>query len=94
MAIRTDQDQLMNSIKENTAQHFAPKGGKYIEDTLDHSDGYKAIYALEDTSLDVSSMVGMNIDNASDFIIPRGGTIYGIFPVVSLNSGKVIAYKR
>ena len=93
MDIRTTQEQLLNNIKTNTGKHFAPHGSKYIGDTADHSDGYSAIFALEDASLDISSMTGLNIDNAVDFTIPKGSTIHGVFPTVSLNSGKVLAYK-
>ena len=35
----------------------------------------------------------MNIEDAIDFTIPKGVTIYGQFTVLSLGSGSVIAYK-
>jgi hypothetical protein len=92
MAIRTEQDSLLNEVKTNTELPLGSKGSILIDDDADHTGPYFAITALADAELDVSSCV-MNIEDAVDFTIPKGVTIYGQFNVLSLGSGSVIAYK-
>lgn len=92
MAIRTEQDSLLNEVKTNTGLPLGSKGSILIDDTADHTGPYFAITALADAVLDVSSCV-MNMEDAVDFTIPKGVTIYGQFNVLSLGSGSIIAYK-
>jgi len=92
MAIRTEQDALLNEVKNNTGLPLGTAGSILIDDVADHTGPYFAITALADAELDVSSCV-MNIEDAIDFTIPKGVTIYGQFNVLSLGSGSVIAYK-
>jgi len=70
-------------------------GSILIDDTAQHTGPYAAISALEDAAVDVSDCTDIadTMDDAADFTIPKGMTIYGIFSVFSLASGKVIAYK-
>jgi|TARA_R110000772_G_scaffold35255_1_gene85120 hypothetical protein len=92
MTIRTTQDSLLNQVKTNTSLPLGSNGSILIDDTADHTGPYFAITALADAELDVSSCT-MNIEDAIDFTIPKGVTIYGQFTVLSLGSGSVIAYK-
>jgi len=92
MAIRTEQDALLNDVKNNTSLPLGTAGSILIDDTADHTGPYFAITALVDAELDVSSCE-MNIEDAVDFTIPKGVTIYGQFNVLSLGSGSIIAYK-
>tara|TARA_Y100001938_G_scaffold138767_1_gene204723 strand:- start:1788 stop:2054 length:267 start_codon:yes stop_codon:yes gene_type:complete len=70
-------------------------GSVFIDDTAQHTGPYMAITAIEDSVVDVSDCTNIanTMDDAADFTIPKGVTIYGYFAVFSLGSGKVIAYK-
>ena len=81
-------------------------GSVFIDDTDIHTGPFVAITAIEDSGVDASDCT--NIENtmvdgasgttgattmATDFTIPKGVTIFGLFEYFSLASGKVIAYK-
>ncbi len=70
-------------------------GSVFIDDTAQHTGPYVAITAIEDSVVDVSDCTNIanTMDDAADFTIPKGVTIFGRFAVFSLESGKVIAYK-
>tara|TARA_R100000655_G_scaffold15285_4_gene34025 strand:+ start:2736 stop:3008 length:273 start_codon:yes stop_codon:yes gene_type:complete len=70
-------------------------GSIFIDDTAQHTGPYVAITAIEDSVVDVSDCTNIanTMDDAADFTIPKGVSIYGRFEVFSLASGKVIAYK-
>jgi uncharacterized protein YcgI (DUF1989 family) len=70
-------------------------GSVFIDDTAQHTGPYVAITAIEDSVVDVSDCTNIanTMDDAADFTIPKGVSIYGRFEVFSLASGKVIAYK-
>ena len=74
---------------------FGQVGSILIDDTGQHNGPYCAITALEDSEVDVSDCtdIANTMDDAADFTIPKGVTIYGLFSTFSLASGKVIAYK-
>ena len=94
MAIRTEQDELFNSIKKNTGAALQPGGAILIDDTAAHTGPYFAITALEDAAVDVSECDMSFITDVADFTIPKGVTIYGNFTSIELDSGKVIAYTK
>ena len=48
MAIRTEQDSLLNEVKTNTGLPLGSKGSILIDDTADHTGPYFAITALAD----------------------------------------------
>ena len=70
-------------------------GSVFIDDTALHTGDFVAITAIEDSVVDVSDCTNIaeTMEDAVDFTIPAGLTIYGRFSVFSLASGKVIAYK-
>ena len=47
---------------------------------------------ITEAVLDVSACT-TNIDDAADFTIPIGTTIYGQFDSLSIDSGSILAYK-
>ena len=72
------------------------KGSKFIDDVAQHTGVFVAITALEDSVIDVadSTIITNSMEGAdTNFTIPKGVTIFGSFTTVSLDSGKVIAYK-
>ena len=94
MAIRTEQDALLDGIKNNTGTALQPGGAILIDDTDAHTGPYFAITALEDAAVDVSECDMSFITDVADFTIPKGVTIYGNFTSIELDSGKVIAYTK
>jgi len=92
MAIRTEQDALLDGVKKNTAAAIQPRAAILIDDTAEHAGPFFAITALEDAVVDVSECDMSFITDVVDFTIPKGITIYGNFASIELDSGKVIAY--
>ena len=70
-------------------------GSVFIDDTAQHTGDFVAITAIEDSVVDISDCTNIanTMEDAADFTIPAGLTIYGRFEVFSLTSGIVIAYK-
>ena len=70
-------------------------GSILIDDTAQHAGNFMAIQATNNqvAVLDVSDMTH-DIEDAVDFTLSVGQTIWGNFQVVSLSSGAVLAYKR
>ena len=92
MAIRTEQDALLNDVKNNTGSAIRPSAAILIDDTDAHTGPYFAITALSDAAVDVSECDMSFITDVADFTIPTGVTIYGNFTSIELDSGTVIAY--
>ena len=92
MAIRTEQDALLNDVKNNTGAAITPRAAILIDDTVEHTGPYFAITALADAVVDVSECDMSFITDVADFTIPKGVTIYGAFTSIELDSGTVIAY--
>ena len=70
-------------------------GSILIDDTSQHTGKFVAITAITDAVVDVSDCtdIANTMEDAADFTIPKGVTIYGEFAVFSLASGSVIAYR-
>ena len=92
MAIRTEQDALLNAVKNNTGSAIRPSAAILIDDTAEHTGPYFAITALADAVVDISECDMSFITDVADFTIPTGVTIYGNFTSIELDSGTVIAY--
>jgi hypothetical protein len=92
MAIRTEQDALLNAVKNNTGAAITPRAAILIDDTVEHTGPYFAITALTDAVVDVDQCDMSFITDVADFTIPKGVTIYGAFTSIELDSGTVIAY--
>ena len=87
----------LSSFTVQEAQNAAlgQAGSIFIDDDGQHTGPYIAITALEDSVVDVSDCTNIadTMEDAADFTIPKGVTVFGRFEVMSLASGKVIAYK-
>tara|TARA_R100001530_G_C4298681_1_gene149882 strand:+ start:650 stop:928 length:279 start_codon:yes stop_codon:yes gene_type:complete len=70
-------------------------GSILIDDTSQHTGKFVAITAITDAAVDVSDCtdIANTMEDAADFTLPKGVTIYGEFAVFSLASGSVIAYR-
>ena len=91
MAIRTEQDVILDGVRKNTGVAISPRAADLIVDTNESTGPYFAITALEDAVVDVSQCDMSFL--AANFTIPKGLTIYGNYASIELDSGKVIAYK-
>ena len=96
MAIRTEQDQLLNAVKTNTGNAISPGSAILIDDTVEHTGPYFAITCIGTAPavVDISECDMSFITDVADFTIPKGLTIYGNFASIELDSGKVIAYSK
>ena len=92
MAIRTEQDALLNAVKNNTGAAVQPRAAILIDDLIEHAGPFFAITALADSTVDVSECDMSFITDVADFTIPKGVTIYGNFASIELDGGSVIAY--
>ena len=83
------------TVQEAQNAALGQAGSIYIDDTAQHTGPYVAVTALEDSVVDISDCTNIadTMEDAADFTIPKGVTIFGRFEVMSLASGKVIAYK-
>ena len=90
----TTQELLLEKIQDSVRGVLHPTRVKFIDDSAQHTGPFYAIQALQDSVIDVSDSTMNIIDGDVDFTIPRGVTIYGKFDVVSLGSGKVLAYTK
>ena len=102
MAIRTEQDALLDGIKNNTKNSLSPRAADLIVDTDEHTGPYFAITVVgtADAVIDVSECdmsflggISANDGSSANITIPKGVTIYGDFASIELDSGAVIAYK-
>jgi len=82
------------TVQESQNAGLGQSGSVLIDDISQHTGPFVAITALEDAEVDVSDCTDIvaTMDDAADFTIPKGATIFGHFSVFSLASGKVIAY--
>ena len=93
MAIRTEQDVLLDGVRKNTGSALSPRAAILIDDTAEHTGPFFAVTALEDSTIDHSECT-TNITDGADFILPKGVTMYGNFTSIQLvTAGKVLAYK-
>ena len=83
------------TVVESQNLSLGQAGSIFIDDDAQHTGPYVAITAIEDSVVDVTDCTDIadTMEDAADFAIPKGVTIYGRFSVFSLESGKVIAYK-
>jgi hypothetical protein len=94
MAIRTEQDVILDGVRKNTGVAISPRAADLIVDTNESTGPYFAITALEDAVVDVSQCDMSFLGGLSANDGPKGLTIYGNFASIELDSGKVIAYSK
>lgn len=92
---RTEQERMLDEIRNRTVDSVRPRSAKLINDTTtEHTGPFFAISALTDATIDVDACTvdDFIIDADVDFVIPQGMTIYGTFGSIRLTGGSVIAY--
>lgn len=93
----TEQERMLDEIRNRTVDAVRPRAAILIDDTSTHAGPFFAISALEDAAFDVGTGAGEGdmsfIEDVADFTLPKGMTIYGTFQSIGLDSGKVIAYR-
>tara|TARA_X000001382_G_C3137469_1_gene168402 strand:+ start:39 stop:311 length:273 start_codon:yes stop_codon:yes gene_type:complete len=80
------------TVQEANNAKLGQAGSVFIDDTAVHTGPFVAFIAITEAVLDVSDCT-TNIDDAADFTIPIGTTIYGFFESLSIGSGSILAYK-
>jgi len=80
------------TVQEANNAKLGQAGSVFIDDTAVHTGPFIAFIAITEAVLDVSDCT-TNIDDAADFTIPIGTTIYGCFESLSIGSGSILAYK-
>ena len=94
MAYNTNQDILLNDVKNNTGSAIQPSESIIIDDTNEHTGPYFALTALTEAVIDSSECTTNITDIPATLTIPKGVTIYGNFTSIELDSGTIIAYKK
>ena len=92
MAIRTEQDALLSAVKNNTADQFAGGTQIWIDDTVEHTGPFFAIYCMAEAVIDTSECTTNITDEPATITIPVNTWLYGNFTSIELDSGAVIAY--
>ena len=80
------------TVQEAQNARLGQGGSVFIDDTAVHTGPFVAFIAITEAVLDVDACT-TNIDDAADFTIPIGTTIYGQFDSLSIDSGSILAYK-
>ena len=86
----TTEERMLQKIQNRS--NIGACGNILIDDDGQHTGPYVAFTALEETVVDVSDCT-LDMEDAADFTVPAGVTVFGVYDVLSLESGKVIAYK-
>ena len=92
MAIRTEQDILLDGVRRATSSSIQPSATLLVDDTAEHTGPFFSITALVDSTIDHSACT-TNITDGADFVLPKGVTMYGGFTSIALAAGgKILAY--
>jgi len=96
MASSINGSNIKQGLKKLTVQEahnakLGQAGMVLIDDTDEHVGPFCAIFCLTNAAVDISECE-IGIDDAADFTIEKGWTIYGHFPSIELDSGSIIAY--
>ena len=91
MAYNTNQDILLNQVKNNTTDQFS--GTQiWIDDQVEHTGPFFAIYCMAEAVIDTSECTTNITDEPATITIPVNTWLYGNFTSIELDSGTVIAY--
>tara|TARA_R100000951_G_C2645438_1_gene182431 strand:+ start:1588 stop:1875 length:288 start_codon:yes stop_codon:yes gene_type:complete len=82
------------TVQESQNAKLGQAGAVIIDGTDEIAGPFIAVMALEDSVVDTSQcdVTWLSGTIPGTFKIPAGGTIYGIFASIELDSGSVIAY--
>ena len=80
------------TIQEAQNAKLGQAGMVYIDDDVEHTGPFCAIYVVTEAAIDISECT-IGIDDADvDILIEKGWTIYGHFPSIAITGGTLIAY--
>ena len=96
MGFNTNQDRLLNAIKDLNRNALGQCGVLMIDDTVEHTGPFIALTAIgtADAVIDTSECTTNIEDAAATITIPEGSTIFGNFDSIELDSGVVLAYRK
>ena len=82
------------TVQESQNAKLGQAGAVIIDGTDEITGPFIAVMALEDSVVDTSEcdVTWLSGTIPATFKIPAGGTIYGFFQSIELDSGSVIAY--
>ena len=81
------------TVQEAQNASLGQAGCILIDDTAAHTGPFVAITALSDAAVDVSQCDMSFLEDAADFTIPKGVTIFGRWTSVNIGTpGMLIAY--
>ena len=93
MAIRTEQDGLLNDIKTNTNLSIQPSNADYIADTNEHTGPYFAVQFV--TNCTPTTLTISNSTTVTSVQHTKGTIIYGDITAITAGSGETyILYKN
>ena len=90
---QTISESLLKTNRDLLNDSLAPVA-HFIDDTVEHTGPYFAVYALEESVIDTSECTTNIIDVPATITLKEGMTIYGDFTSIELDSGRVIAYAK
>ena len=91
---QTNQEVLLDGIKKNTANDFLSGTQTWIDDTVEHTGPFFALYCMAEAVIDTSECTTNIIDEPATITIPVNTWLYGNFSSIELDSGTVIAYTK
>lgn len=90
-------DFFLGEIAKSHDESLGQCGSIIIDDTVEHTGPFIAITVIgtEDAVIDTSECdLGSLEDQPATITIPKGGTIFGNFTSIELDSGAIIAYRK
>ena len=90
-------DFFLGEIAKSHDESLGQCGSIIIDDTVEHTGPFIAITVIgtEDAVIDTSECdLGTLEDQPATITIPKGGTIFGNFTSIELDSGTIIAYRE
>ena len=91
---QTISESLLKNTLDVLSDSINPTVVHLIDDTVEHTGPYFAVYALEESVIDTSECTTNIIDAPGTITLKEGMTIYGDFTSIELDSGRVIAYAK
>ena len=91
----TDSSDLsLQKIEKDTSFSLGQYGAQYMHEAETTVGSFGAIQALENSVVNLSSSNWSCEDSTEDIPIPAGLTIFGNFSDITVNSGKILAYRN
>ena len=91
---RTDQERLLADVKTNTRDDFYNGEQIWIDDTVEHTGPFFALYCMAEAVIDTSECTTNIIDEPATITMLVSTWLYGNFTSIELDSGSVMGYKK